>query len=384
MKRKYGRPVVTGANTNPTKRLSSIRIANQPRHVPLGEHRGVTPGQSVQESAAERSRRKGKQIWRPRPHENGDFLEKIKGVTSGVHSRRSAANKIHQEWVLKKKDQVDERHGGRHLGESSKGSHRQFTPSEEETNLNQNPLIEELFVPHFEPDVHWKRRSEIRVQEEADNDEDTMEVEVVDMVDQANDQPGTRFYQSRRRTNQSTTQQEERVSSSSEDEPTEEPGDEEEPVLVDTAALAREQKQMQRLIKAKDKEISQLSAKMNEIMVQMNAMMGILQKNIAVGMVPVPLANNQASSSVTSHPPVNPIPQASGVQGASEGIVEFIPIVPQPTSQHGPNDDEHVTTAQLESLINEKIKAFMQAEKLVGKGRPYPAEYDQVPYPKGY
>lgn len=30
------------------------------------------------------------------------------------------------------------------------------------------------------------------------------------------------------------------------------------------------------------------------------------------------------------------------------------------------------------------VIASEQAEKLVGKGRPYPAEYDQVPYPKGY
>ncbi|XP_020694453.1 uncharacterized protein LOC110108236 [Dendrobium catenatum] len=48
---------------------------------------------------------------------------------------------------------------------------------------------------------------------------------------------------------------------------------------------------------------------------------------------------------------------------------------------------EPVTASQLEGLISEKIKAIIaaeQAEKLVGKSRPYPTEYDQVPYPKGY
>ncbi|KAL0915966.1 hypothetical protein M5K25_013439 [Dendrobium thyrsiflorum] len=48
---------------------------------------------------------------------------------------------------------------------------------------------------------------------------------------------------------------------------------------------------------------------------------------------------------------------------------------------------ELVTAAQLEGLINEKIKAIMtieQTKRLVGKGRLYPTEYNQVSYPKGY
>ncbi|XP_020679437.1 uncharacterized protein LOC110097411, partial [Dendrobium catenatum] len=57
------------------------------------------------------------------------------------------------------------------------------------------------------------------------------------------------------------------------------------------------------------------------------------------------------------------------------------------TPQNVASVSEPVTVAQLEGLISEKIKAIIaaeQAEKLVGKGRPYPAEYDQVSYPKGY
>lgn len=51
----------------------------------------MTLGPRVQESAAERAQRKGKQVWRPKPRKEKMFEERTSsGVTSGMVSRRSA------------------------------------------------------------------------------------------------------------------------------------------------------------------------------------------------------------------------------------------------------------------------------------------------------
>ncbi|KAL0914249.1 hypothetical protein M5K25_014575 [Dendrobium thyrsiflorum] len=90
------------------------------------------------------------------------------------------------------------------------------------------------------------------------------------------------------------------------------------------------------------------------------------------------------------NPPADPLnlkmPQVLGVWGAPEGGHEVHNVIHQPTPQNIASTFEPVTAAQLEGIITEKIKAIIavdQAEKLVGKGRPYPVEYDQVPYLKG-
>ncbi|XP_020699410.1 uncharacterized protein LOC110111751 [Dendrobium catenatum] len=50
-------------------------------------------------------------------------------------------------------------------------------------------------------------------------------------------------------------------------------------------------------------------------------------------------------------------------------------------------EDEMVSKSQIENLISQKVKVAIASEAikaLVRKGHPYPAEYDQEKYPKGY
>lgn len=205
-----------------------------------------------------------------------------------------------------------------------------------------------------------------------------MEIEVVYMVGH-DDQPGTRYYRQQRRSVASTApregQEREPSSSSSDGDPEGEGEQMEEPTLLDTVAILREQKQMQRQIKEKDDEISQLNAKMNQIMAQMDAMMQMMQKGVATGQAHVPPADQQISSGVPPNPPTNQVPQTSEVHDNQNRGAGVNPVTPQLISQAIPSTSEPLTTAQLETFIHEKMKAVIaleQAEKLVCRGRPYP------------
>ncbi|KAL0905424.1 hypothetical protein M5K25_023844 [Dendrobium thyrsiflorum] len=171
------RPLVIEARrTPPRERLSFPPLKRNKRRqrASHGEHRGVTPEYRVQGSTAERSQRKGKQIWRPKPHrndeeENEERMENM-GVTSGVASRRSAPNsRDRQRWV-QKKTHDDTRYDGRHPGESSRGSRRSPTSPKEEVNFDRSPRVEEILLPNQEPEIQWRRRSEIRMLEEEEED----------------------------------------------------------------------------------------------------------------------------------------------------------------------------------------------------------------------
>ncbi|XP_028548374.1 uncharacterized protein LOC114578929 [Dendrobium catenatum] len=149
------------------------------------------------------------------------------------------------------------------------------------------------------------------------------------------------------------------------------------PLLMRNVTLADMQGHIRRQMRAKDNEISQLNEKMTEMMTQMGAMMQMMQRISAIGAMPNPPAD----------PPNFQMPQVSGIWGALEGGHEVHSITRQPTLQNIASTSEPVTATQLEGIITEKIKAIIavdQVEKLLYKGRPYPAEYDQVPYPKEY
>lgn len=416
-KRRFQRPLTIEARrTPPRERLSSDLIAERRRRqkqISSGEHRGVTPEPRVQGSTAERSRQKGKQIWRPRPHrEEKNERRTDLGVTSGAASRRSApVSKQHQKWV-QKKTHDDANPDGRHLGESSRGSRRAPTPPKNESNFDRSPQIEEIFLPSQEPEIQWRRRSEIRVLEEEEEEDmgeeyiedmeeenieeyieenleemnNTLDMEVVYMVRHVNVddeayyddgegddrwQPPVRQVYRRHHEAGSTTGG--GGHSQGEDEVEEVEGN---PPDAENITLADMRRQMRRQMRAKDREISQLNEKMTEMMTQMAMMMQMMQRNAAVGPMPNPPPD----------PPNFQAPQVSGVRGAPEGGNEVHNITRQPTPQNIASTSEPVTAAQLEGIITEKIKAIIavdQAERLVGKGRPYPAEYDQVQYPKG-
>ncbi|KAL0906673.1 hypothetical protein M5K25_025186 [Dendrobium thyrsiflorum] len=206
-----------------------------------------------------------------------------------------------------------------------------------------------------------------------------MRVEVVYMVEHDDEPPPLRVY--RRQHGAGSIAGRDEDSSENEEEEFEE-----NPLFADAATLAEAQRQMHRQMKAKDKEIAHLNAKMTEMMTQMTMMMQMIQRNTA-NPIPVQQTNHQATSSGLANPPAHHVPQVSGVRGSHEGGIESDRLIRQPTPQNVASTSEPVTVAQLETIINEKIKAVIasdQAEKLVGKGRPYPAEYDQAPYPKGY
>ncbi|KAL0904316.1 hypothetical protein M5K25_026408 [Dendrobium thyrsiflorum] len=174
-KRKIQRPLtVEVRRTPPRERLSFARVERRERiDNPLGEHRGVTPELRIRGSTIERSRWKGKQSWRPKPFRDDERKEREMdlGVTSGAASRRSAStNKQRQKWV-QKKTHDDTCPDGRHLGEFSKGSRRSLTPPKEESNFDRSPQVEEVFFPNQEPEIQWRRRSEIRIPEEEEKED---------------------------------------------------------------------------------------------------------------------------------------------------------------------------------------------------------------------
>ncbi|KAL0907590.1 hypothetical protein M5K25_022008 [Dendrobium thyrsiflorum] len=383
MKKKYQRPLVIEARRIPQRELPPLVTREKFKQNLQEAHRGVTLGSRVQESAAERAQQKDKHIWRPRPHERGALGRQTNmGVTSGAASQKSSpTNKSHKKWIPKKVP-FDNPLDGRHPGESSRESHHQpIASSQEEASFDRSPRIEEFFIPGDEPEIQWKRRSGIRTREDDENDEGTMRVEVVYMVEHDDEPPLLRVY--RRQHGAGSTAGRDEDSSENE----EEEEFEDNPLFADAATLAEAQRQMHRQMKAKDKEIAQLNAKVTEMMTQMTMMMQMIQRNITANPIPVQQTNHQAASSGLANPPVHPVPQVSGVRGSHEGGIESDRLIRQPTPQNVASTSEPVTVAQLETIINEKIKAVIaldQAEKLVGKGRPYPAEYDQAPYPKGY
>ncbi|KAL0907825.1 hypothetical protein M5K25_022266 [Dendrobium thyrsiflorum] len=357
MKKKYQRPLVIEARRIPSRELPPLVTREKFKQNLQEAHRGVTLGSRVQESAAERAQQKDKQVWRPRPHERRALGKQTSmGVTSGAATQRSApTNKSHKEWVPKKV-LFDNPLDGRHPGESSRESHHQpIASSQEEASFDRSPRIEEFFMPGDEPEIQWKRRSGIRTREDGDEDDKgTMRVEVVYMVEHDDEPPLLRVY--RRQHGAGSTAGRDEDSSENE----EEEEFEENPLFADAATLAEAQRQMHRQMKAKDKEIAQLNAKMTEMMTQMTMMMQMIQRNITANPIPVQQTNHQATSSGLANPPAHHVPQVSGVRGSHEGGIENDRLIRQPTPQNVASTSEPVTVAQLETIINEKIKAVIK------------------------
>ncbi|KAL0904740.1 hypothetical protein M5K25_026884 [Dendrobium thyrsiflorum] len=305
MKKKYQRALVIEARRTPPRELPPLVTRGKFKPNLQDAHQGVKLGSCVQESAAERAQQKDKKIWRPRPHERRALGKQTSmGVTSGAASQRSApTNKSHKKWIPKKvpfHNTLD----GRHPGESSRGSHHQPTASsQEEASFDRSPRIEEFFIPSNEPEIQWKRRSEIRTRENDDeDDEETMRVEVVYMVEHDEEPPLLRVY--RRQHGAGSTAGRDEDSSENE----EEEKFEDNPLFVDATTLAEPQRQMRRQMKAKDKKIAQLNAKMIDIMTQMTMMMQMMQRNITANSIPVQQTNHQATSSGLANPPTHPVP----------------------------------------------------------------------------
>ncbi|KAL0915353.1 hypothetical protein M5K25_015765 [Dendrobium thyrsiflorum] len=319
MKKKYQRPLVIEARRTPSRELPPLVTREKFKQNLQEAHRGVTLGPRVQESAAERTQEKDKHIWRPSPHERRALAKQTNmGVTSGAASQRSVpTNKSHKEWVPKKV-LFDNPLDGRHPGESSRESHHQpIASSQEEASFDRSPRIEEFFMPSDEPEIQWKRRSGIRTREDGDEDDKgTMRVEVVYMVEHDDEPPLLRVY--RRQHGAGSTAGRDEDSSENE----EEEEFEDNPLFADAATLAEAQRQMHRQMKAKDKEIAQLNAKVTEMMTQMTMMMQMMQRNITANPIPVQQTNHQATSSGLANPPVHPVPQVSGVRGSHEGGIE--------------------------------------------------------------
>ncbi|KAL0907790.1 hypothetical protein M5K25_022227 [Dendrobium thyrsiflorum] len=349
MKKKYQRPLVIEARRIPPRELPPLVTRGKFKPNLQEAHRGVTLGPRVQESAAERAQQKDKQVWRPRPHEKKALGRQTNmGVTSGAASQKSAPPTK----VIKS-------------GSQRRSHLTTLLMVDTLENSPENPIISQLrhpkkklasIVAHEsksdEPEIQWKRRSGIRTREDDENDEETMRVEVVYMVEHDDEPPLLRVY--RRQHGAGSTAGRDEDSSENE----EEEEFEENPLFADAATLAEAQRQMHRQMKAKDKEIAQLNAKMTEMMTQMTMMMQMMQRNITANPIPVQQTNHQATSSGLANPPVHPVPQVSGVRGSHEGGIENDRLIRQPTPQNVASTSEPVTVAQLETIINEKIKAL--------------------------
>ncbi|KAL0908215.1 hypothetical protein M5K25_022693 [Dendrobium thyrsiflorum] len=318
-KRKTQRPMtVEDRRAPPRERLSITTRIKERRYTPRGEHRGVTPEHWVQGSTAERSRHKGKQMWRPRSHRDEERKEKEihLGVTSGVASRRSAPNSRDRRRWVQKKTHDDACYNGRHLGESSRGSCRSITPSKEEVNFDRSPRVEEILLPNQEPEIQWRRRSEIRLLEEENMEEDVENMEELEGEEELNDTINMEVVYMARHINvdngadydegeddgdwQPHPQQEyphqheagsiadggDRSQGEQEADEVEENHSDDENIT-----LANIRRQMRRQMRAKDREISQLNEKMTEMMAQMTAMMRMMQRTAVVGAIPNPPAD---------------------------------------------------------------------------------------------
>ncbi|KAL0903414.1 hypothetical protein M5K25_027793 [Dendrobium thyrsiflorum] len=355
------RPLVIEARrTPPRERLSFPPLGRNERRqrASHGEHRGVTPEYRVQGSTAERSQRKGKQIWRPKPHRDDEENEERMGnmgVTSGVASRRSAPNSRDRRKWVQKKTHDDTRCDGRHPGESSRGSRRSPTSPKEEVNFDRSPRVEEILLPNQEPEIQWRRRSETRMLEEEEEDQqdedeeemdDAINMEVVYMLrhtnindeayydegeDDENRQPPVRRVYRRQREVGSTVDGGDRSQGEQEADEVEENHSDDENIT-----LANIRRQMRRQMRAKDREISQLNEKMTEMMAQMGAMMQMMQRTAAVGPIP----------NLHTDPPNLRMPQVSGVRGTPEGGHETHNVTRQPTPQNIASTSEPVTAAQ--------------------------------------
>ncbi|KAL0909504.1 hypothetical protein M5K25_020378 [Dendrobium thyrsiflorum] len=316
IKKKYQRPFINKTARIPSRELPAARVTQEKlKSTPRGEHWSMKPELRIQESADKRSRWKGKEIWRPRLPKRKLLEKNVRiGVTSGIASQRSASKKNRQQWVPKEKVPMTNAYNGRHLGESSKESYCQPTSSyQKEINVDRTLSIEEVSVPHPEPEIYWKRHSEIRVQEN-DEEEDTMEVEVVYMVGHGDEPHQTRGYKRRNEpgptSSKTITSQEDQIQYEQlegEEVPSgdDQNDDQEEEVLAET--LAQAQRRLKFQMKEKDKEISELNSKMTEMMAQMTVMMQLMQKNIITNPALVQPADHQ--SSIPTNLPTNPVPQ---------------------------------------------------------------------------
>ncbi|KAL0912152.1 hypothetical protein M5K25_018106 [Dendrobium thyrsiflorum] len=276
MKKKYQKPFINKTARIPQRELPAARVTQEKlKSTPRGEHWSMKPELRIQESADKRSRWKGKEIWRPRLPERRLLEKNIR-----IGPPRDPPLKNRQQWVPKEKVPITNAYNSRHLGESSKESYCQPTSSyQKEINVDRTPPIEEVYVPHPEPEIYWKRRSEIRVQEN-DEEEDTMEVEVVYMVVHGDEPHQTRGYKRRNEpgptSSKTTTSQEDQIQYEQLEEEEVPSGDDqnddqEEEVLAET--LAQAQRRLKLQMKEKYKEISELNSKMTEMMAQMTAMM---------------------------------------------------------------------------------------------------------------
>ncbi|KAL0909239.1 hypothetical protein M5K25_020087 [Dendrobium thyrsiflorum] len=157
MKKKYQRPFINKTARIPQRELPSARVTQEKsKSTPRGEHWSMKLELRFQETADKRSRWKGKEIWRPRLPERKLLEKNIRiGVTSGIASQRSASKKNHQQWVPKEKVPITNAYNSRHLGESSKESYCQPTSTyQKEINVDRTPPIEEVHVPHAEPEIY--------------------------------------------------------------------------------------------------------------------------------------------------------------------------------------------------------------------------------------
>ncbi|KAL0912214.1 hypothetical protein M5K25_018175 [Dendrobium thyrsiflorum] len=354
MKKKYQRPLMIEARRTPSRELPSLVTRGKFKQNLQEAHQGVTLGPRVQESAAERAQQKDKQIWRPRSHERKALGRQTNmGVTSGAASQRSGpTDKSRKKWIPKKVP-FDNPLDGRHPGESSRGSHHQPTASsQEEASFDRSPRIEEFFMLGDEPEIQWKRRSGIRKREDDENDEETMRVEVVYMVEHDDEPPLLRVY--RRQHGAGSTAGRDEDSSENE----EEEEFEDNHLFADATTLEEAQRQMHRQMKAKDKEIAHLNAKMTEMMTQMTMMMQMMQRNITANPIPVQQTNHQATSSGLANPPAHPVPQVSGVRVTSSSI---------PPTQEGRAEMKQTQKEQWEIAVSKKTtKMLKQLEGVPG------------------
>ncbi|KAL0922645.1 hypothetical protein M5K25_006647 [Dendrobium thyrsiflorum] len=339
-KRRYQRPLRVKTRRTPhRKRLSFAKVDRneQRQHVPRGEHWGVTPEQRVQGSAVERSRRKGKQSWRPKPHlhEEEKGKERITdlGVTSGIAYRRSAPiRQQRQKWV-QRKTHDDTHYDGRHPGESSRGSRHSSIPPKEEVNFDRSPRVEEILLPNQEPEIQWRRRSEIRMLEDEEEDmkdedeeemDDAINMEVVYMLRHTN--INDEAYYDEGEDDENRQPPAGSIAGGDDRSQGEQEADEVEENFFDdeNVMLVNIRRQMRRQMRAKDREISQLNEKMTEMMAQMGAMMQMMQRTAAVSPMP----------NLPTDPLNLRMPQVLGVRGTPEGGHETHNITRQPTPQN--------------------------------------------------